>query len=106
MSAASRAEAGSRSASHTRTSRSRSASAIDVPISPVPITTALCSSLTLPPSRDVVPEARRSAARMVVLEARKVTAREASGVPPGQQSLAAGKPRRGAMRLFGPAAAA
>jgi len=58
---------------------------------------------------DVVPEARRPAARMVVPEAREMAVREvraSGGRPPGQQSLAAGTPKREAMRAFGPVAAA
>ena len=46
---------------------------------------------------------------MVAPEARDMAVREAPGVRgwlPDQQSLAAGKPQRAAMRLFGPAAAA
>src|SRR5215813_8899739 len=42
--------------------------------------------LSLPPSRDVVPEARRTAARLVVPEARKSAEWEARGL----QSLVAG----------------
>jgi hypothetical protein len=65
-------------------------------------------------ARMVVPQARNRAVRaaryrMVVPEVRYRAGREALGVrgcPLDQQSLAAGKPQREAMRPFGPAAAA
>src|SRR5262249_47775292 len=49
----------------------------------------------LPPSRDVVPEARQKAGRLVVPEARQVAAGGGGAPPP--RVPGAGKPRRGAM---------
>src|SRR5690242_6886456 len=70
--------------------------------------TTLAGLISLPPARDVAPEARRTAVRLVVPEARKPAQREAwgsGGLPGDQQSLAAGAAAR-SDAAFGPAAAA